>query len=441
MIEQLRRQIPGRTFLESCDADASVTPAAVVFVVSAVAPVTASDCDLADRVAARSDVVIAVVSKVDDHRNWRDVLAVNRERLAACAERFRDVPWTAAAPAPRLGEPILDDLVEVVKRALRAPDSARRSLRVSEFRLRAEIARVNAEAAGAGRRSQMADLRERREELLGQRLLHGAEAGIALRSRIRQARLTLMFSARSRCAAARAELGEKVADTRWRQCAEVKECVRRRCLGILTDLDDHITAQVHAAATDLGLAVPPAPPPDTMVRFSDPRAKSGRLDIQLLAVLGTGFGLGVALLVSRLFAGLAPKATVAGLVAGGVVGLAMTVWVVRSRSLLQRRAVLDRWLDEMISAVRDRAEERVASRMLAAETVLSSAYLARADARRRATGRRIAEVDAELREHASAMARAEATRESEMPSLVRALRTVRDELAEQDPPDPLVTGQ
>lgn len=153
MIEQLRRRIPGRSFLESCDADASVAPAAVVFVVSAVAPVTVSDCALADRAAAQSDVVVAVVSKVDDHRDWRDVLAFNRERLAGCDERFREVPWTAAAAAPRLGEPIVDDLVEVVKRALRAPESARRnSLRASEFRLCAEypawMPRPRAWAAG-----------------------------------------------------------------------------------------------------------------------------------------------------------------------------------------------------------------------------------------------------------------------------------------------------
>jgi len=443
MIEQLRRRIPGHSFLESREADASVVPAAVVFVVSAVAPVTASDCALADRVAARSEVVIAVVSKVDDHRGWRGVLAFNRERLAGCAERFREVPWTAAAAAPRLGEPRVDDLVELVKRALRAPESARRnSLRSSEFRLCAEISRVDAEAAGAGRRAQVAALRERREELLGQRLLLGAEASIALRSRIRQARVRLMFSARSRCATARAELLDMVAgSSRLRPLTVVEECVRRRCRDILADVDDQITAHVQAVAADLRVAEPPTPPPDRMVRFTDPRARAGRLDTQLMAVLGTGFGLGVALLVSRLFAGLAPEATVAGLVAGGVVGLAITVWVVRSRGLLQYRAVLERWVNEVISTVRDRAEERVASRVLAAETALSSAYFARADAQRRATGRRIAEIDTELREHACAIARAEANRESEMPSLLQSLRTVRDELAEQNPADSLVTDQ
>ncbi|MGB0970087.1 MAG: hypothetical protein ACPGVG_03870 [Mycobacterium sp.] len=443
LIEQLRRRIPGHSFLEARDVDASVVPAAVVFVVSAVAPVTASDCALADRVAARSDVVVAAVSKVDDHRDWRGVLALNRERLAACAERFRQVPWVAAAAAPRLGEPRVDDLVDLVKRALRAPESARRnSLRSSEFRLCAEISRVDAEAASAGRRSQVAALRERREGLMGQRLLAGAEASIALRSRIQQARVRLMFSVRSRCAIGRTELLDMVAGgTRWRPFTDVEECVRRRCRGILADVDDQITAHVKAVAADLRVAEPPRPPSDEMVRFADPRARSGRLDTQLMAVLGTGFGLGVTLLVSRLFAGLAPEATVAGLVAGGVVGLAITVWVVRSRGLLQYRAVLERWVNEVIGTVRDRAEERVASRMLVAETALLSAYLARADAQRRATGRCIAEIDAEIREHTCAIARAEAHRKNEMPSLLRSLRTVRDELAEQNPADPLVTDQ
>ena len=90
-------------------------------------------------------------------------------------------------------------------------------------------------------------------------------------------------------------------------------------------------------------------------------------------ILGAGFGLGVALAVTRLFAGLAPGLTVAGLVVGGLVGLLLTVWVVGIRGLLHDRAVLDRWVTDVTTTLRSAMEERVATRVLAAETALTSA--------------------------------------------------------------------
>ena len=97
-----------------------------------------------------------------------------------------------------------------------------------------------------------------------------------------------------------------------------------------------------------------------------------------MMVLGAGFGLGVALGVSRLFAGLAPGLTIAGLVAGGVIGLLLTVWVVGMRGVLSDRAVLDRWINEVTAALQSTLEERVATRVLAAEAALT-AEVARRD--------------------------------------------------------------
>ena len=459
MVRELRNRMPARSFVEASEEDgaaAGVAPAAVVFVVSAVAPVTESDCQLVDLATAQTDAVVAVVSKVDDHRNWRGVLAANRERLAECAARFKHVPWVGAAAAPRLGEPLMDGLIELLERQLDDPESVRRNnLRASEFRLRTEMSRLDAEA-GADRRARVDALRESREELLRQRLLLGPEATIALRSRIQQARVALTYSARNRCAAARAELLEKVAGTSRRpfgrlgqgrlgqggleqgglEQGTVEQDVRRRCRDIAAEVDEEITLRTREVAADLGLAglaEPPRSPPTAtaaVATFADPPGTSSRLETQLTTVFGTGFGLGVALLVSRLFAGLTPQAPVVGLVAGGVVGLAVTVWVVRSRGLLHDRAVLDRWVHEVASAVRATAEERVATRVLDAEAALFSAYLNSVDARRRTADRRIAAVDAELREHACEIARAEAVREREMPPLLRALQAVHKALAE-----------
>jgi predicted lipid-binding transport protein (Tim44 family) len=176
------------------------------------------------------------------------------------------------------------------------------------------------------------------------------------------------------------------------------------------------------------LSAPAPPPPPSRPEVSQPPLKSRRLETQLMTILGAGFGLGVALAVTRLFAGLAPGLTIAGLVAGGLMGLLLTLWVVGIRALLHDRAVLDRWVTDVTAALRSAVEERVATRVLAAETALTSEMAARDEVESAAAADRVAEVDAELREHAVASAKAVAVRDRRVPLLHMALDAVRAEL-------------
>ena len=119
LIAALRERMPEHTFVEADDLGPGYAPAAVVFVVSAIAPVTESDCTLVDLAARYTDLVIGVVSKIDAHRDWRDVLAADRALLAARAPRYAEVPWVGVAAAPDLGEPNLDELVDLLSAAAR----------------------------------------------------------------------------------------------------------------------------------------------------------------------------------------------------------------------------------------------------------------------------------------------------------------------------------
>jgi predicted lipid-binding transport protein (Tim44 family) len=193
-------------------------------------------------------------------------------------------------------------------------------------------------------------------------------------------------------------------------------------------VDDGATTHLGDVATDLGLSAPAPPPPPSLPEVSQPPLKSRRLETQLMTILGAGFGLGVALAVTRLFAGLAPGLTIAGLVAGGLMGLLLTLWVVGIRALLHDRAVLDRWVTDVTAALRSAVEERVATRVLAAETALTSEMAARDEVESAAAADRVAEVDAELREHAVASAKAVAVRDRRVPLLHKALDAVRAEL-------------
>ncbi|CMR24518.1 Conserved membrane protein of uncharacterised function [Mycobacterium tuberculosis] len=99
----LAERLPQRRFVETAELGPGDAPVAVVFVVSAATALTESDCVLLDTAAEHTDAVVAVVSKIDVHRGWRDVLTSNRDRLAARASRYARVPWVGAAAAPELG--------------------------------------------------------------------------------------------------------------------------------------------------------------------------------------------------------------------------------------------------------------------------------------------------------------------------------------------------
>src|SRR4029077_20529587 len=85
VVTALRERLPQHKFVESTDLGPGDAPIAVLFVVSAAAPLTESDCVLLDAAAEHTDVVIGVLSKIDVHHNWREVLTADRDTLAAHA--------------------------------------------------------------------------------------------------------------------------------------------------------------------------------------------------------------------------------------------------------------------------------------------------------------------------------------------------------------------
>jgi hypothetical protein len=429
LIDALREQMPERTFVEADELGPTDAPAAVVFVVSAIAPVTESDCALVDLAANNTDLIVGVVAKIDAHQNWRDVLAADRAQLAVRAPRYQQVQWVGTAAAPDLGEPRLDELVGVLRQRLADPDVQRRNrLRAWEFRLHTVIDRYETEAAGSDRQARVTALRKNRDDIVRGRRMSKSERTIALRSQIQQARVQLTYFARNRCTSVRTELQEDASSMSRRKLGEFDSYVRTRAGEVVAEVDEGITEHLRDVATELGLSAPEAPPGPPRPEVSQPPLKSRRLETQLTMIVGAGFGFGVALAVTRLFAGLAPGLTIAGLVAGGLVGLLLTVWVVGIRALLHDRAVLDRWVTDVTATLRSVVEERVATRVLAAETALTSDLAAREEVESTATSDRVAEIDAELREHAVATAKAAVVRDRRVPPLQKALDAVRVEL-------------
>jgi hypothetical protein len=146
-------------------------------------------------------------------------------------------------------------------------------------------------------------------------------------------------------------------------------------------------------------------------------------------LLGAGFGLGVALTLSRLFADLAPQWAIGGAVGGAVAGMAAALWVVGVRGLLHDRAVLDRWVMEVTTGLRTAMEEWVATRVLAAEASLGRAAAERDAVEGAHMEETLARIDREIREYGVQRARAAAIRDRRAPAIERALVALREEMA------------
>ncbi|ORB00174.1 hypothetical protein BST33_12170 [Mycolicibacter minnesotensis] len=437
MVSVLTERLPRRLVMEAAELTPGEVPLAVVFVVSAAAALTESDCALLDAVAAHTDVVIGVVSKIDAHRHWRQMQAVARQTLAEYAPRYRGVPWVGAAAAPQRGVPHVDDVVGELVDQLEGGDSDRRNrLRSWEFQLRTDADRVDHDARAHGRRTRVMQLQEQRDEVVRQRRMSKSERAIALRSRIAQARVQLSHFARKRCSSVRSELAEDAAGMSRRRFAEFETYVHDRLGAVVAEVDQGVTDHLADVAQELGLSIDPGAgqaAPSPQLDIGRPPLASRRLETQLMAVLGVGFGLGVALTLSRIFAHLAPELAAIGVAGCAGVGVAATVWVVRIRGLLRDRVVLDRWVGEATNGVRLVAQERVGLRVVAAESALTAELAGRNETEAARAASRVAALDRELHEHAAATARAVAVRERQLPGLRLALAKVRAELGESDP--------
>ena len=423
--DALARLLPDREVSES---PTEAAPELVVFVVSAAAPLTPSDCAVLDAAAAHTDAVLGVISKIDLHRGWRDILHRDAEILAAHDDRHRGLRWVGTAAAPELGPPRVDELATAVTDVLADPATACRN------RLRSWATVLTAVAGDLQRRAErprarQRDLIARRRELVARTRLARVESDVALRRAVQQTRIRLGARVAGRCAALRAELSVEAAVTPRRMLAGFTDTAADRAAAAFGELDDEISVQLTRLSERLGLPVPPAGgTPDPPV-LPAPGRPARHLETRLMWALGGGFGLGLAWTSSRAVAGLAPALTGLGMLFGLLVGLVAGCWVVTARLLLAQRAALDGWLSSAIAELRSGMDRLVAARLLAAEAEWSCATARRRHQRADAVAEELRELDARARECAGEAAETAAESGRALAGIAAALAVVGKELA------------
>jgi hypothetical protein len=328
VVAALRTRLPHLVILDGAQ-PRNRAPDAVLGVFSAATPLTSSDWLPVEQAAARTELLVGVVTKVDAHRGWREVLRADQTRVTEWSGRA-DVPWLGVAAAPDLGAPCVEELVALLTERLAAPRVARHAP--------APSGRPPSDEAQRGRTA------------------------------LARLRLGLLRAVRDRSAALRSDLREAASAVPAGGSASFQAMVAERAERFVAELDAEITTAVAQTAIEFGRVVPVPVRRVVLPEIARIPSSSRSLEGRLMTVLGVGFGLGIALATSRLLSGLAPGLSFVALVAGAGAGAVLVAWVVRARGLLHDRALLDRWVTEVAATLRWHGEAMLAERLLDVES-------------------------------------------------------------------------
>ena len=168
LIAALRDRMPEHAVRRGRRAAPGDAPAAVVFVVSAVAPLTESDCALLDAAAN--------AHRSGHRRGVQDRRAPQLARRAGgrpgCGSRARtgatsDVPWVGVAAAPDLGEPASTNSSTLLGTTCRVDMRTSKPVAgVGSLAADGDRSRYDNAAAGADRQARVTALRESRDDIL-----------------------------------------------------------------------------------------------------------------------------------------------------------------------------------------------------------------------------------------------------------------------------------
>ena len=434
---------------------------ALLVVLDAGAPLTHPELELLTRLGRDVDTVLLALTRTDVHRGWREVLDADRALLAAHVPRLagaviHPVSSRLAAAADTAGTP---ELARVLREqsgiaGLQAElqrTVARRSVMLGEANgLRALHSGLVAAALAACTEARAlqsghgatAELRARRAELVEQRRSGARAASLRLRAEVQRARVEsshevaagvretqVQFRAavdaadRDRLELLPAQLDPALGALALRVSASLAERLRR--------VSSLVLAEVFTAEEVAGLASAPAAPQAPVLVTRPVEKRVSASEDRLVVVAGASGGVGLGKLA------LAPLALVPGLNLVLVpltlgLGAGAAWWMARARGHGADRAHVKQWSAEVLADARSSLDQLVAEQLIDTEHQLGAAL-------DDALARRVAQLDAELRDVDSALrldagerarlARAADTRHAELLAGARLAAALLERLA------------
>lgn len=436
-------------------AEAAASGTALLFVVDASGPFTATELDFLHRVAERVETVLFALTKTDAFGGWREILAADRALLAEHAPRFATAEFlpvsarmferadrapndgAAAMLREHSGIPALQvRLQELVtgRSAMLAEANALRALATVLGEQDAALS-VEHRALTTGR-SEAERLRERRDELAVLRRSTGRGWQVRLRGEVQRARV---------------ESGHEVArqmrdlQSWFRQAIDaagrdrlpalpgevdaalqlVSGRVGATLTGRLARLVDAVLAQLFSAEELAVLRAQVARGVRQPIVLRAPERRAPTAEDRLLVFMGMSGGFGAARIALLPLAGAGALLAPVVLPATIVVGLGAGWWMARTRRHSADKQHMKQWLTEAIADARSTLEQAVSEQLIAAEQQLALAL-------DEALERRVEVIEAQLRELQKAAKLRAGERSARLAEVTRRQREVRAALATAD---------
>lgn len=430
--------------------EAAEQATALLFVVDASAPFTRGELRFLQRAGERVETVLFALTKTDQFRGWRQVLAADRALLAEHAPRFADATFypvsarmmehAAKAPSPqaatmlreRAGIAELQTAVQeqLVGRAVMLAEA--NTLRALCTVFAEQVVKLETEKrALSNGADEAATLRSRRDELIEKRRSSSRGWQVKLRGEMSRTRL---------------EATHEVT----KQIRDVSTWFRREIDGAAREALNQLPAQVDAGlqvvsqrlSTALGHRLnrvaettlaelfsageldllraqfTRADTPPVVIR--PPERRPATAEDKLLVFMGMSSGLGIGRATAMPLAGLGVTAALTPflLPATIVVGLGAGWWMARTRKHAQDKQHMKQWLTDAIAEGRSTLDQLVSEQLIEAEQQLS---LALDDA----ITKRISAIEDEMREVEKALKLDAADRNSRLQAANKQLAEIR----------------
>lgn len=392
---------------------------ALLFVVDASAPLTASELDFLRQASETVDLVLFAVTKTDTYRGWRQIVHDDRALLREHAPRFAGADMLAVSP--RLFEQARSvpagELAAVLRTesqisglqiALQTKVAARATalhqanvLRAARTQLAGYYRSLGvARAAVDPDPDRVQALRAERDKLLRSRRSDSRGWQLRMRAEMARARMDSMHDVQrelreglhfwrtevdqadtERLRAVPAELDASLHAASLRVFDRLLDRLRAVTESVLADMfAPEELAEVHAGIARAQLPDPITPP--------DARAPTVEDKIVLFGGMATGMAASRMVAFLPAMVGMGAATVVLAPISIGL-GLAATAWMIRSRRHLAEKNHLKLWLSETMTEARAALESEVGSQFIDAEHSLTLALDA-------AIQRRIAALDSEI---------------------------------------------